>query len=119
MPATREDTTTARFVELLLEDGFQLRVANHGAGAGFVVEVSRSFPAGDVGHYIATESAASNLLGYAPMTYPGSVWGSFGDGVGGHAALMSGSGYFCKSGVSARWARKVAKLAGVQVEVRS
>lgn len=76
----------------------------------WVIEVSRTFEAGNSAEYIKTEGAAFALLRDVPRSYPGSTWGSTSDGVGGHAALTSGRFHLCVSGVSATFAKQVRKL---------
>lgn len=67
-----------------------------------IVEVSTRFAAGTTGAYLSAERAARQILGMAPMIYPGSVWGSTSGSVGGAVALSSGTFRYCKSGVSKR-----------------
>lgn len=112
MPKVQEGV--AEFAELVHETGFDVVIRGGGPG-GYVVTVKTQFTPGDVGLYAQAEGDAAQLLAYAPMIYPGSVWGTDGATVGGHAGLTGGYMRLNKSGVGARWAKAAAKAVGVTV----
>lgn len=77
-----------------------------------LVEVVARFDANDSKQYVAVESAAYSVLRHFRQTRPGSTWGSTSDGVGGHAALVSGQFHLCKSGIAKRELRALEALVG-------
>lgn len=113
---TTTTTNAAEFLSRATELGFSVRSENVNARAGgkaladsWLVELTTTFDAGDAAAYVGTEIEALRLLGDVPRPYAGTTWGSTSDGVGGHAALSSGSFRLCSSGVSASFAKALAK----------
>lgn len=106
--AVKVQEGVAEFAALVAETGFKVTVRKAG-GSEYLVTVQKQFEPGDVAAYALAESDAGQLLSYAPMLYPGSVWGTDGLSVGGHAGLTGGYMRLNKSGVGARWAKAAAK----------
>lgn len=87
--------------------GFGVRVKDYGGTGGVVLELSTTFAPGDANDYVTIENIAWALLSGVPRVAYGSTWGSTSDGVGGHAALVSGRFVLATSGVSKRFANGV------------
>lgn len=90
------------------------------APGGSVVTVRGSFTPGDSTAYVNCDATAGSLLSMLPMTYPGSVWGTDGATIGGHAGLTGGYFRLSKSGIGKRYATAVAKAAraaGLTLEI--
>lgn len=76
-----------------------------------VVTITGEFTPGDTNAYVTCDATAESILALLPMTYPGTVWGTDGRSVGGHAGLTGGYFRLSKSGVGKRYARAVARAA--------
>lgn len=87
--------------------------------SAYIVEVHRQFTPGDVGAYIDAERDANELMRLAPMTNPGSVWGTDSGSVGGHHGLTTGHMRLSKSGISGRFMRAAAKACGTELVFRA
>jgi hypothetical protein len=114
MAATKVQEGVAEFAALVAETGFTVTIRKAG-GSEYLVTVQTTFTPDDVAAYCTAESDAAQLLAYAPMLYPGSVWGTDGATVGGHAGLTGGYMRLNKSGVGARWAKAAAKAVGAPI----
>jgi hypothetical protein len=78
----------------------------------WIVEITRSFEPGDLDAYRSADLDALGVMRLVPTSYPGSTWGTTSDGVGGHAGLTGGYYRLVKSGVSASFAKALAKGLG-------
>ena len=76
-----------------------------------VLTVSTKFTPADRDAYVEADCVAGSLLARAPMLYPGTVWGTDGASVGGHAGLTGGYYRLSKSGVGKRFLTAVRKAA--------
>src|SRR4051794_5979962 len=85
--------------------GWNVQLIRRAGSSSVVVQVERTFGAADVAAYRAFERDAEALLDLAPITTPGSTWGTDSASVGGHASLTGGYMRLSKSGVSVRWAQ--------------
>jgi hypothetical protein len=112
-PTSQEAAMTATttpadlFASLAREGGWQVTCR------GDLLTIDRHFTPGDRDAYVAADGEGFSLLAIAPMTYPGTVWGTDGASVGGHAGLTGGYYHLNKSGVSKRFVAAVAKRLGV------
>jgi hypothetical protein len=66
------------------------------------VTITTVIPTDDRDAFVKADSEYWAILSLAPMTGTGSVWGTNGAGVGGHAAMATGRFVMNKSGVSKR-----------------
>jgi len=66
-----------------------------------VIRIERRIAIGDKAAFCDCDMSASDILSLVPMK-GGSVWGTDGGSIGGHAALMSGRFVMNKSGESAK-----------------
>lgn len=89
--------------------GFRIDVRKTGHGSEYIVTVETSFEPNNTAACTRAESDANYLLGFAPMMYPGSVWGTDSASVGGHAGLTGGYMRLNKSGVGGRFGQALTK----------
>jgi len=116
MAMTVSSSKAKHLLDVAYRDGLTVLVRDYSTRGGeYVIEVSRSFDPSDVEQYRQAERDTWNALSLVPVTKPGSTWGSTSDNVGGHAALMNGRMYLCKSGVSVRFAKALIRLLGGNV----
>lgn len=104
---TTAQTAAEKFVAEAHAAHFTVEVK--GYSGSMVVTVQTTFTPGNADEYSCAESFANTLLARVPMTYPGTVWGTDGASVGGHAGLTGGYMRLNKSGVGARFANAVRK----------
>lgn len=86
----------ATFVAACTNHGFDYEVSNG------IVRISKRFTPGDLDAFAECDAVASCILDLAPLR-GGSVWGTDGGSVGGHAAVKSGFFRMNKSGSGARF----------------
>lgn len=101
----KTQTEVAAFIAACNKHGFDYEVANG------VVRISKRFTRGDLAAFSDCDMTASCVLDLAPLR-GGSVWGTDGGSVGGHAALQSGFFRMNKSGSGARFLAALAATKG-------
>lgn len=74
-----------------------------------VVKIHKTIPVGDKAAFVDADMAAPSILSLAPLK-GGSIWGTDGGSVGGHAALTSGKFVMNKSGSGSNFTKALAKL---------
>lgn len=74
-----------------------------------IITVRKRFTPGDAAAFVAADGLAFNLMAHVPAG-SGSVWGTDGGSVGGHAALTHGHYYLNKSGVKKRFLVAVSRI---------
>jgi hypothetical protein len=111
-------TDAAEFARVVKQGGWTVEFWRESAYSAIGCTVEKRFPAGDGNAYASAETEANYLLSFLPMMYPGTVWGTDGRSVGGHAGLTGGYMRLSKSGCGARVAKALAKACGVQVRTR-
>ena len=84
-------------------DGFAVSVR------GFVLSVSKEFPAGDRSAYGYAESEAEAIIAMVPTTQH-NVWGTTSDGVGAYSAVLHGRMTLNVSTVPATFTKALAKV---------
>ena len=92
----KTQTEVAAFIAACAKHGFAYEVSNG------IVRISKSFKPGDLDAFADCDAVASRILDLAPLR-GGSVWGTDGGSVGGHAAVKSGYFRMNKSGSGARF----------------
>jgi len=95
----------ARFISECKLEGFSWSVV-----CGSVVRITKTFTPGDKDAFTACDMMASSVLAFAPLK-GGSVWGTDGGSVGGHAGLTNGEFVLNKSGDGKRFISALKKLA--------
>lgn len=60
--------------------------------------------------FVRADMEYYSILSCVPMTYPGSIWGTDGSGVGALSAMNSGVFQMTKSGCSARVLKAIQKI---------
>ena len=93
---SKTQTEVAAFVTACTNHGFDYEVSNG------IVRVSKRFAPGDLKAFAECDAVASCILDLVPLR-GGSVWGTDGGSVGGHAAVKSGFFRMNKSGSGARF----------------
>jgi hypothetical protein len=74
-----------------------------------IATVHSTFEPGDRDAYVKAEMVASHILMLIPMNRPGSVWGTDGATIGGHAGLTGGYMRLNKSGIAKRVGSAITK----------
>lgn len=92
------------FVQKCQEFGFTFKVS------GSVIKLFKTIPAQSPSDFSQSESQASTLLALIPQTKAGSVWGTDGGSLGGHAAMETGDFRMNMSGCSSRVLNAIDKL---------
>jgi len=96
--------TALEFVLAAKAAGYDVKVAGDS-----VVRIVTRFSPGDVDAYVKADREAYWLISSLPGR-GGSIWGTTGDGVGGHVGLTRGYYEIAKSGVTDRVWRELAKI---------
>jgi hypothetical protein len=104
---SKAGTIANEFLAACVAEGFTVEIRSHGGDA--VVSVTTTFTAGDRSAYVRCDGIGPSLLSRLPMVRPGSVWGTDGASVGGHAGLTGGYYRLSKSGVALRVASAIEK----------
>lgn len=91
----------AEFIAEATKLGFTVRAR------GRIVEVTKRFTPGDTAAFVAADGNGPHLIAMVPTVTAGSVWGTDGGGVGGHAAIANGIYTLKVSGVAARFATAI------------
>lgn len=114
---THTNSSPSEFLAAAHQGGWAVQVRNLQARPNgqpdpqsWIVEIVRTFTPGDRAAYVDADVAAYGVLCYVPRTSAGCTWGTTSDGVGGHAGMVGGYYRLAKSGVSATFAKALAKL---------
>lgn len=95
-----------KFVDACKAAGFVPVIASDS-----VVRVVKRFAAGDTDAFVTCDMQGPGLLGLVPLR-GGSVWGTDGGGMGGHAAINQGQYTLNKSGTGKRFIAALRSLVG-------
>lgn len=96
MTISKSKQTALKIIEIAVANDIQVTVR------GTILTLEKSFTPEDLSAYMSTENAANHIFSLAPMTTPGSVWGSDSGSIGGAIACQNGYFKLNKSGVSKR-----------------
>lgn len=102
---TKAAEAAAKFIAEATEAGFTVKA--HGG----IVEVHKRFTPGDTAAFVAADGDGPALIAMVPTVAAGSVWGTDGGTVGGHAAIANGHYHLKVSGAAKRFVAAVVKAA--------
>jgi hypothetical protein len=97
----------AQFLMAATQHGYSVEA--HRSGDQYVVTVAASFTPGDRDAYVRCDGSGCSVLAILPMTKPGSIWGTDGGSVGGHAGMTGGYYHLSKSGVGVKVGQAIEK----------
>lgn len=76
---------------------------------GDIVSIHKAIARNNSASFAAADGEYMSVLTMAPMSRPGSIWGTDGGSVGGHSAMKNGSFVMNMSGVSKRFLTSLRK----------